>query len=450
MSFKVLTIVGLAVAMSTAMPTVHNQFRDFKAQYNKVYADIGEEINRLRIFESNLAKIEAHNKDPRWTYTLGVNQYADMTSKEFADIYAKGKMWDPTSVGTEEHQHSLDVPVSELPTDLDWREKNVVTPPKNQGGCGSCWAFSTAETLESHIAMKTGKLLTFAPQEYVSCAPNPKHCGGTGGCQGATQIIGFEYAISAGITSEKSYPYQGVTGTCDKDKIKPEASISGYVKLPANNYSALVNALAREGPIAISAAAEPWQLYSGGVYNGNCGADIDHAIQLVGYGTDKKVHSRQLLGGGGGGAGGDYWLVRNSWGAGWGEKGYIRIKRFGEGQEPCLTDKNPADGTGCSGGPKSVQVCGLCGLMSESSYPTGGKLVNASVQGEDVYCMNDPSKQPPYYCHAPPLPTSCKTDKDCVTPWYNSFCMNDPSKSAPYSCKQELPPTCKVDKDCQR
>merc|ERR1711934_1048763 len=188
--------------------------------------------------------------------------------------------------------------------------------------------------------------------------------------------------------------------------------------------------------------AEPRQLYEDGVYDGNCGADVDHAIQLVGYGTASKgVVSPKKVG---------YWLVRNSWGPSWGEKGYIRIQRFGEGKEPCLTDKHPADGTGCSGGPKTQQVCGLCGLMSESSYPTGGSLVNTTVDDTSVYCMNDPSKHAPYYCHVPPLPTTCKTTKDCVTPWYNSWCMNDPSKTAPYACKEELPPTCKVDKDCQR
>jgi cathepsin L len=359
------------------MPAVHAEFASFKATFNKTYDTPMEEISRLRIFEANLQKIAEHNSNPRWTYTLGVNQYADMTSSEFAAIYAKGKMWDSASAVDEldSHDGASDVPVSELPDSVDWRTKNVVTAPKNQGGCGSCWAFSTAETLESHIAIKTGKLLTLSPQEYVSCSPNPDHCGGTGGCQGSTQILGFKYAISAGITSEADYPYEGSTGTCDKSKIKPVAKITGYVKLPTNNYTALMNAVVSKGPIAISAAAEPWQLYSKGIYNGDCGSDIDHAIQLVGYGTQAK-EGRMLLGGGGGGGGsGDYWLVRNSWGAGWGEKGYIRIQRNGEGKEPCMTDKNPGDGFGCTGGPPSVQVCGVCGLMSESSYPTGGSLV---------------------------------------------------------------------------
>jgi len=378
-NMKVVAVLAVSSIMcAAALPTVHTGFAAFKASYNKTYSDIGEEIARLRIFEANLVKIEAHNADPRWTYTLGVNTHADLTSEEFARKYASGKRWDAVTLGTEAHDDSEDVPVESLPADVDWREKNVVTPAKNQGGCGSCWAFSTAETLESHIAIKTGKLMKFSPQEYVSCMPNPKHCGGTGGCGGATQLLGFQYAIDTGITTEDSYPYEGSTGTCDKSKIKPVAKISGFVKLPANNYSALMNAVASRGPIAISAAAEPWQLYSGGVYNGHCGSDIDHAIQLVGYGNAaSSTADRQLLGGGGkvpGEGQGAYWLVRNSWGESWGEKGYIRIQRFGDGKEPCLTDTNPADGTGCTGGPKTQNVCGLCGLMSESSYPTGGSL----------------------------------------------------------------------------
>lgn len=185
--------------------------------------------------------------------------------------------------------------------------------------------------------------------------------------------------MQAGITTEKSYPYEGVTGTCKADKIKPVANITGYEVLPTNNYTALMNAVVNVGPIAISAAAEPWQLYSSGVYNGHCGADVDHAVQLVGYGTQGS-NDRKLLGGGGGGGGkGDYWLVRNSWGASWGEKGYIRIQRFGSSStEPCEMDTSPGDGYECEKppGPKSVKVCGLCGILSASSYPTGGKLVH--------------------------------------------------------------------------
>ena len=151
------------------------------------------------------------------------------------------------------------------------------------------------------------------------------------------------------------------------------AHITGYCRLPhvADNYTAtqqyndLMNAVIHYGPVAISAAAEPWQMYERGVYDGNCGADVDHAIQLVGYGTNKGLLATK-----------DYWLVRNSWGASWGEKGYIRIERFGgKATEKCLTDKTPGDGTACKGDPATMEVCGLCGILSDSSYPVGGSLV---------------------------------------------------------------------------
>jgi len=379
-----LLVLCALVCAAFALPSQEHTFESFSALYGKTYATDEEATLRRGIFEANLRKIHEHNAavatgNSPWTYTLGVNTYADLTSKEFAAMFATGKAVGSTVLGAILRDGSGDAPVDSLPKSVDWRTKNVVTPPKNQGGCGSCWAFSTAETLESHIAIKTGKLMDFSPQEFVSCAPNPNDCGGTGGCQGSTQWLGFKYAIAAGITTEKSYPYQGTTGTCDKSKIKPVATISGYERLPQNNYTALMNAVVNVGPIAISAAAEPWQLYSGGVYNGKCGSDVDHAIQLVGYGTQPKSNGtsseRRLLGGGGGT--GDYWLVRNSWGASWGEKGYIRIQRFGSTtKEPCSTDTTPGDGTACAKPhlPKSLQVCGLCGIMSDSSYPTGGKL----------------------------------------------------------------------------
>ena len=136
------------------------------------------------------------------------------------------------------------------------------------------------------------------------------------------------------------------------------ASISGYKRLPANDYGSLMKAIATVGPIAISVSAG-WRHYEEGVYDDDCGATIDHAVQLVGYGKDK---------------GDEYWLVRNSWGTSWGESGYIRIKRFGEGKEPCGTDTHPSSGTGCDGGPSTMKVCGLCGIMSDSSYPTGASL----------------------------------------------------------------------------
>merc|ERR1712107_466096 len=152
-----------------------------------------------------------------------------------------------------------------------------------------------------------------------------------GGCDGATQPLGFAYTETTGLSLEASYPYTAQTGTCDTSKIAPVVTNTGLVQLPTNNYTALIGAVATVGPVSISVAAGSfgWQLYFGGVYTGSCDYDMDHAVQLVGYGED----SGKL-----------YWLVRNSWGSGWGESGYIRMERFGEGSEPCGTDSTPTDG----------------------------------------------------------------------------------------------------------
>jgi hypothetical protein len=126
----------------------------------------------------------------------------------------------------------------------------------------------------------------------VSCTPNPDDCGGTGGCSGATQQLGFNYTMGAGITLDTDYPYKGQTGTCDPSKVKAVAGIKGYVTVQPNNYTALATAVATQGPVSITVAAGGigWQLYSSGVYGGGtfgkCGFSLDHGVQLVGYGTD--------------------------------------------------------------------------------------------------------------------------------------------------------------------
>eukprot|EP00755_Sulcionema_specki_P021754 Sspe_Gene.74874::Locus_46791_Transcript_2_4_Confidence_0.400_Length_958::g.74874::m.74874/K01365/CTSL; cathepsin L len=210
--------------------------------------------------------------------------------------------------------------------------------------------------------------MELSEQQVVSCSPNPRECGGTGGCKGSTQPLAFNYTVTAGAVLESDYPYEsgvGITWPCNKAKTAhPVAGITGYVKLPKNNYTALMDAVANVGPIAISAAAAPWQLYEGGIYSSKkCGYDMDHGIQLVGYGEEGD----QM-----------YWIVRNSWGPSWGEQGYIRIVRYGEGKEPCGLDKKPGDGDACKGDPTTpVEYCGECGILASSSYPTGGHLINS-------------------------------------------------------------------------
>lgn len=305
-------------------------------------------------FKSNANIVREFNAGSDFQLSLS-GPFAAMTNEEYHEQVKGLKRGLPVLGGAKQ---SFEATGKAIADSKDWRDDGVVTPTKDQGGCGSCWAFSAAETYESHLALATGTLSELSAQQIVSCSPNPDHCGGTGGCQGSTQPLAFDYLVGVGLTTEASYPYTQRTGTCDESKIAPVGYSTGYVELPTNDYTALMDAAANVGPVAISIAAAgfKFQLYGSGVLS-NCNDFVmDHAVQLVGYGTD---------------SGSDYYLVRNSWGRSWGEGGYVRFARYGEGSEPCGTDSQPQDGDACAGDTTPRTYCGECGLLSASSYPTG-------------------------------------------------------------------------------
>lgn len=344
-------------------------YKKYEQEFERKHSG-DERVMRQRLFDSHLEIIRKHNSDTSKTWFLTVNDYTDMSPEEFRATRT-GHSPHPPQPFLAATDLGATRAAAVLADSVDWRTKpGVVTPPKNQAQCGGCWAFSAAETLESHLAIATGKPSPkLSTQQLISCTPNPKHCGGTGGCEGGTQPLAFNYSEVAGITTEEDYPFRMTTGTCDTSKIKPVAKNSGFALLPTNNYTALMNAVAAKGPIAISVAAGGfgWQLYGGGIMKPglfNRGYAIDHAVQLVGYGEENNVL---------------YWIVRNSWGN-WGENGYIRIQRFGEGKEPCGMDTTPQDGMACAGDTKPVKYCGLCGILSSSSYPTGMQAVEADAE----------------------------------------------------------------------
>jgi len=369
-----LAITSLATLLSGERNFTTYTFEAYVHEFGKTYPTVEEHASRAAIFADNLVRISLHNAQPDKTWFMTVNHFADMTNAEFRKVRtgrAKNRRAETQEAGYSARRVAphFQTPLSSLPPSVDWRTKaGVVTKAKDQGGCGSCWAFSATETLESAAAIASGEAApVLSPQQIVSCSPNPKHCGGSGGCEGSTQELAFAYTEGAGLVAEADYPYKGVTGTCDKGKTtSPLVQNEGFVKLPGNNYTALMNAVATVGPIAISVAAGSfaWQLYGGGVYGGlGCGWDEDHAVGLVGYGTKGRK---------------DYWIVRNSWGASWGSEGYMYLERFGEAKEPCGTDRTPQDGGACAGDTKPQKLCGACGILSDSSYPTGVKLLTST------------------------------------------------------------------------
>lgn len=327
--------------------------------YEQYLKEFGKAENTMRqkVFESNMAEIQKQNSQGDKTWFATVNAFTDMTNEEFRSQFHGHK---PAPAGTFPRADLSAHRSKALPDSVDWRDvAGVVTPVKDQGSCGSCWAFSATETLESAYAIANNDTAPIlSPQQIVSCAPNPDHCGGTGGCSGSTQPLAFNYTITAGLSSNADYPYAGSTGTCNKDKIHPVVKNKGFTELKVNDYTELATAVANVGPVAISVAAGGmgWQVYGGGIFSTHTDFVMDHAVQLVGYGTD---------------AGKMYWTVRNSWGSSWGEKGYIRMQRFGEGNEPCGMDNKPQDGNACAGDTTPRQYCGVCGILSSSSYPTG-------------------------------------------------------------------------------
>jgi len=430
-------------------------FEEYVNTFGKSYSTRDEYELRQSIFEENLEQILTHNNAKEIpqiaNHVLSINHLADLKSSELPRGFDKGQhgAWNPTvsslpgSNAFEEWANDLQMDdPKKLPTTVDWRTINradymtdvkidgsesiltVASPVKNQGHCGSCWAFAISATLETHVALQTedNTLFSFSPQSLVSCSKNPYSCGGTGGCQGSTGEIALDFVRTHGMVSEWEFGYQSYYGddiTCSLDyqhdgsnlmsqtHLRPSktsgvstqskrrqqevtasdrnweplkgavATVEGYVVLPTNNYTVMMNAIAKTGPVAISVAASNWHLYKKGVFTdlstSKSRFDINHLVVLMGYGTDPETKE-------------DYWLVRNSWGPLWGEAGYIRLRRFDPStvgsDTMCGMDVTPSHGDACTKDaegnpviPPPVKVCGTSGILFEGIVPVGGRLV---------------------------------------------------------------------------
>lgn len=358
-------------ALLLAFPFVNSlSFDQYVQKFGKVYSgNADREIHRQE-FLKNVALIEAHNKRfdaGEVPYSKGINQFTDVLAEEMP-MY-KGYSERRTGIASDD-QPCVDAVLDysqKLPDVVDYRNSNpaVLTPVKNQGQCGSCWAFATTETVEAAVAIASGQAPpVLSPQEVTSCTQNPDQCGGTGGCNGATAELGFNQVAQSGLCTNADWPYTQTTGQCN-NPCTPLVNITGCAKLVTNNYTDLMYAVAQYGPIAVSVDASQWSPYKSGIYNG-CSAekyyDIDHAVQLVGYGSE---------------SGTNYWIVRNSWGSSWGEAGYIRLQRLDPNDKnACKQDVTPGDGVACAGDTDPVTVCGECGIWYDSSFPLGAYYLN--------------------------------------------------------------------------
>jgi C1A family cysteine protease len=308
-----------------------SEFMGFLKQFEKKYESLEALEARFDIFRQNLKEILEHNSIIGKNFTMGVNQFTDLSPEEFKADYANGLGLGV--FGVEKTACKTYAPTGKVvPDSWDWREHGAVTPVKNQGQCGSCWSFSASGAMEGAWAIKTTDMISISEQQLVDCSKKY----GNLGCKGGFMDNAFQYAIDNGMCSEESYPYtSGVTktgGSCVD--CKPVVSIKGCSDVPPNNQVALKEAVALIGPISIALDAETklFQSYKSGVITSeSCGTNLDHGVLIVGYGEEDGIK---------------YWLVKNSWGASWGDAGYIKISRS--------ESKNDA---------------GICGIAMQPSFP---------------------------------------------------------------------------------
>ena len=298
---------------------VEQKFVEHVATFGLSYGTDEEYAFRLDQFAKTDAKLQEINADPENLYKVAHNKFSTMTEFEFKKHLGKKP--------AVEHDSVTELATSNLSASVDWRSKGAVNPVQDQGQCGSCWAFSSTAAMEGEHFLKTGKLIKLSEQQFVDCDPK------SDGCDGGLEAYAFQYAKKNPQELEKDYPYTAKTGrSCKATAAKEIVQATSYTSVPKKSDKQLKAAIDAQ-PTCVSVEADTdFQYYTSGILNAkNCGTDLDHAVTAVGYGSDSK--------------GNQYYIVRNSWGPSWGEKGYIRIAAGQDGS-------------------------GVCGILLDSTRPT--------------------------------------------------------------------------------
>lgn len=323
-------------------------FETWTKTYAKFYETEDELMERLHIWWSNHERIEEHNKqDTKPTYTLGHNEYSDLSQDEFAQRFKLGKYSRTPELAKEKTQRLVGSDVKtarrqlnenlhqlplQVPDYVNWVAMGGVTPVKNQGACGSCWAFSTTGSLEGAKFVKTGELVSLSEQNLLDCDHEDL------GCNGGLMDDAFKFdKNNGGLCSEDDYPYTAKQGReCNPMKCEdvPGSEVTTFYDIPAGEVDTMLRAIAMQ-PVSVAIQADQFafQFYSGGVLTDDkCGENLDHGVLAVGYGSDLETNE-------------PYFLVKNSWGETWGENGFIRLSRNSKNEN------------------------GMCGILKMASYP---------------------------------------------------------------------------------
>ena len=318
------------------------------------------------------------------TYRLGVNHFADLTAEEFAQRTLQPMKRDPARNVEVETFTPEEIELGKKKV-KDWRKEGAVTPVKNQGQCGSCWAFSTTGSTEGAFFIATGELRSLSEQQLVDCST----AEGDHGCNGGLMDFGFQYILdNKGIDSEEDYAYTAVDGTCDSTKESTvAATIDSFKDVKAGSEDDLAAAILKHGPVSVAIEADQsaFQLYKSGIFNESCGTQLDHGVLAVGV----TKHA---------------YIVKNSWGESWGSDGYIMMAR-------------------------NVGDSGICGIAGQAAFPKRKKGDAPPAPGPSP----GPSPTPP------PAPSSCGCTGlgESICEMYSLHCCCQDSTTV--SCSAEAP-----------
>jgi len=322
MKLSALLVVGVGANI--------DKWESWKLKHARHYEGEAEELHRFKIFLENVHYMETSNSRTD-RYKLGTNQFSDMSNEEYSRAQCNCDIARP-SAGVQVDASKM---VGKIASSIDWTTKGIVTPVKDQGSCGACWAFSDTGAMESAQALYHNTLTSLSEQQIVSCYGNGK------GCQGGGINNGFTYAEQTSLCTEESYPYTATNAKCKLssgcDTGLKAGVVTGHVNVHKGDENALMAALNLQPvSVGVNASEPPFQHYHSGILdNAACGSNHNHAILAVGYGTED---------------GQGYFRIKNSWGQGWGDSGFIRLAR-------------------------GIGGLGQCGVLSEPSYPTMNSAV---------------------------------------------------------------------------
>jgi len=294
-----------ATLKKTDCASVSNGLDEMWNKFRSVHSVNGDDTERKAIFADNVRKAVEHNRKETGSYMGMEGPFAAMTNAEYKKqlgFKPSTLMGDLPKVGTHELSGKA------APSAIDWSTKGAVTPVKDQGQCGSCWAFSSTGGLEGQWQLASGNLASLSEQQLVDCSKQ------NSGCNGGLMDYAFQFYESTAVASESSYPYTAADGTCKSSFTTaiPQGGVTGFKDI--SDEAGLLDAVSNVGPISVAIEADQssFQMYSSGVLTGSCGTNLDHGVLAVGFGTSDGT---------------DYWKVKNSWGASWGMDGYILIER---------------------------------------------------------------------------------------------------------------------------